>query len=283
MTVAVVGHVEWVDFLVLPRLPRPGEIVHATGAHEGPGGGGAMAARALAALTGVATFLCAVGDDARGERTAEGLRAAGIDVRAAVRAGVAQRRAVAWLTGDGDRSITVVGEDVVPRGDDPLDWPALAGCDGVLLMAGDAGAVRAARAVPLLVASPRARGPVVAAGVAVDVLVGSAVDPLEAIDDELLAAARPRHVVRTEGAAGGSWRAADGTTGRWVATPPPGARVDDYGCGDAFAAALTAALAAGRPIADACALAARVGAALLCQRAPAVGGLGALWVAHCGG
>jgi ribokinase len=57
----------------------------------------------------------------------------------------------------------------------------------------------------------------------------------------------------------------------------PGPPVDSYGCGDSFAAALAAGLAAGQPIDAACALAARVGAALLTERAPAVGDLSPLW------
>ncbi|HEU4974462.1 MAG TPA: PfkB family carbohydrate kinase [Baekduia sp.] len=275
MRLAVVGHVEWVDFLVAERLPRPGEILHVRSAHEGPAGGGGMAASAMRSLTGGCAFYCAVGDDARGRRTAEGLAAAGIDVHAAARP-VGQRRIVTYLTDDGERTITVLGARLMPLGADPLPWDRLADADGVYLTLGDAGAVRAARAARVLVATPRARDALIASGAGVDALVGSAADPGEAVDDQLVAATRPRFVVRTEGARGGAWRAADGTAGRWDAAPLPGAPVDAYGCGDAFAAALTAGLAAGWTIAEACAMAARVGAALLCRRAPAVGDLAPL-------
>jgi ribokinase len=275
---AVVGHVEWVDFVVAERLPRPGEILHAASVHEGPAGGGGMAASALRSLTGGCTFYCAVGDDPRGAASVRELAAAGIDVAAAVRAGREQRRVVTYLTtGDGERTITVLGPRLVPHGDDALDWAALGGFDGVFLTAGDAAAVRAARAARVLVATPRARDVLVEAAVPLDAVVGSAGDPGEAIDEALVAATRPRYVVRTEGARGGAWEGADGSRGRWDAVPLPGAPVDAYGCGDAFAAALTAALAAGRPIAEACAVGARVGAALLCERAPAVGDLAPLW------
>ncbi|WCB91987.1 Ribokinase [Baekduia alba] len=284
MKLAVVGHVEWVDFVVVGRLPRAGEILHAESAHEEPAGGGGMAAYALRSLTGRCAFYCAVGDDARAQRTVARLGEAGIDVRAGVHAGREQRRVITYLTtgegdgdGDGDRTITVLGPRLVPHGDDAVDWAALASFDGVFLTAGDAAAVRAARGAKVLVATPRARDPLIAAGVSVDVLVGSAGDPGEAIDDALVAATRPRWIVQTEGAAGGSWRAADGTTGRWDAVALPGAPVDDYGCGDAFAAALTAALARGDDLPAACALGARVGAALLCERAPVVGELSAYW------
>jgi ribokinase len=275
---AVVGHVEWVDFLVAPRLPAPGEILHVDAAHEAPAGGGAMAAHAMASLTGGCSFYCALGEDLRAERTAALLTEAGVDVRGAVHPGRDQRRVVTYLTtDDGERTITVLGPRLVPYGDDALDWDALRAFDGALLTAGDAGAVRAARGARVLVATPRAREVIVAAGIAVDVLVGSRDDPGEAMDEELLAVARPRYVVQTEGARGGAWRAADGTSGRWDPVALPGAPVDAYGCGDAFAAALTAALADGRSIDGACALGARVGARLLCERAPAVGDLSPLW------
>jgi ribokinase len=276
---AVVGHVEWVDFLVARRLPAPGEIMHVDAAHEWPGGGGAMVAYALKSLTGSCAFFCALGDDARAARTAELLRdAAGLELHAAAHPGREQRRVVTYLTtANGERTITVLGPRLVPRGDDPIDWDALAGFDGAFFTAGDAGAVRAARGARVLAATSRAREPLVAAGVELDVLIGSASDPGEAIDDELLAATRPRYVVQTEGERGGRWRGPDGTTGRWEAVPLPGAPVDAYGCGDAFAAALMAGLAAGRSMDEACAVGARVGAALLCQRAPAVGDLAPLW------
>jgi ribokinase len=269
---AVVGHVEWVDFLVAERLPRPGEILHVRSAHEGPAGGGGMAAYAMHALTGGCAFFCAVGHDERGRRTEEGLAAAGLDVQAGVHPRE-QRRTVTYLTDDGERTITVLGARLMPLGADALHWQRLASFDGAYLTLGDAGAVRAARAARVFVATPRAREALIEADVEVDALVGSAADPGEAMDDELVAATRPRYVVHTEGADGGSWRAADGTTGRWEAASPPGEPVDAYGCGDAFAAALTAGLAAGWTIEQACAMAARVGAALLCERAPALGDL----------
>jgi ribokinase len=271
--VAVVGHVEWVDFLVVPRLPVAGEILHVDAAHEAPAGGGAMAAYALRSLTGACAFFCAVGDDARAARTVAMLRDAGLDVRAQRWVGREQRRVVTYLTPEA-RTITVLGPRLVPHGGVEAE---LSSFDGAFLTTGDADAVRAARAAAVLVATPRAREPLIEAGVPVDVLVGSAHDPGEAVDAELRAAVRPRYVVRTEGAAGGSWEADDGSTGRWSATPLPGAPVDDYGCGDAFAAALTAALARGDGIAAACATGAQVGAALLCERAPSVGDLSAYW------
>ena len=56
--------------------------------------------------------------------------------------------------------------------------------------------------------------------------------------------------------------------GSWAATPLPGPKADAYGCGDAFAAALTYGLGAGMMLSEAIELAARCGAAVLCGRGP---------------
>ena len=63
MRVAVVGHVEWIEFARVERVPAPGEIVHASEAWEEPAGGGAVAAVQLARLAGECLFLTALGDD----------------------------------------------------------------------------------------------------------------------------------------------------------------------------------------------------------------------------
>src|SRR6185312_15695945 len=57
MRVAVVGHVEWIEFARVERVPTPGEIVHASDAWQEPGGGGAVAAVQLARLAGSCLFL----------------------------------------------------------------------------------------------------------------------------------------------------------------------------------------------------------------------------------
>jgi ribokinase len=80
-------------------------------------------------------------------------------------------------------------------------------------------------------------------------------------------------VIRTEGAAGGTWTASDGATGRWEATAPPGPAVDAYGCGDAFAAGLTFGLGAGLDLGAALHLGARCGAHCLAGRGPYEGQL----------
>ena len=46
--VGVVGHIEWIQFAVVPRVPVAGEIVHASATFELAAGGGAVAAAHLA-------------------------------------------------------------------------------------------------------------------------------------------------------------------------------------------------------------------------------------------
>jgi ribokinase len=137
----------------------------------------------------------------------------------------------------------------------------------VYFTGGDVGALHAARAARVLVATPRAIGVLAEGGVELDVLVASGTDPGERVADGAIDPP-PRHVVLTEGSAGGGWTAADGTTGRWAAAPPPGEPVDAYGCGDSFAAGLTYGLGAGLGLDGALELAARCGAACLTGRGP---------------
>jgi ribokinase len=217
-----------------------------------------VAAVQLARLAGGATLFTALGDDALGRRSAEGLERLGVRVRAAWRQ-VPQRRAVTFLDDGGERTITVIGERVAPRGEDDLPWDELAACDAVYVTAGDPAAIRAARRARVLVATPRVGPALNAARVALDVLVHSASDPGEPyIRGDL--SPEPRLVVATAGAAGGTYTAAGGRTGAWRAGALPGPRVDTYGAGDSFAAGLTFGLGAGLEVDDALELAARCGA-----------------------
>ncbi len=50
LKLAVVGHVEWVQFARVPHVPPAGEVVHASEPFEEPAGGGAVAAVQLARL-----------------------------------------------------------------------------------------------------------------------------------------------------------------------------------------------------------------------------------------
>jgi ribokinase len=272
MRSAVVGHVEWIEFGRVDHVPAPGEIVHVSESWELPGGGGAVAAVQLCRLAGDATLYTALGDDELGHRSKRELERLGLRVEADFRPET-QRRGFVHVDRAGERTITVVGERLGPRADDPLPWRELAEVDAVYFTAGDPGAVREARRARVLVATARGLDVLAAAGAELDALVASSRDRGERYEAGELEPP-PRHVVRTAGAAGGEYEtAAGGERGRWEASPPPGPVSDFYGCGDSFAAGLTHGLGAGLPIAEAVELGARCGAACATGRGPFEGQL----------
>jgi ribokinase len=263
MRVAVVGHVEWVDFVRVERLPRSGEIAHAAEAWAEPAGGGAVAAVVLAAIAGECLFLTAVGDDDLGRRSRDELRKHAVRVEAAVRP-EPQRRAVTFVERTGERTITLLSRKLIPRGEDDLPWAELETTDAVYFTGGDVAAVRAARAARVLVATARELPTLMEAGIKLDVLVRSARDPGEAYAPGTLAPP-PRLVVSTAGAAGATLVEA-GLERRVPAAPTPRHIVDTYGSGDSFAAALTFGLGSGLEVDAALELAARAGALALTRR-----------------
>jgi ribokinase len=257
--VGVVGHVEWVEFVRLPHMPAAGEIVHALETWEEPAGGGAVAAVQLLKLAGSATLLTALGDDELGHRAAAELIARGLSVETTHRP-EPQRRAITYLDAAGERTITVIGDRMVPRRSDLLPWEQLATFDAVYFTGGDAEALRAARAAQVLVATPRALDVLRTAGVELDALVGSGGDPDEHyVPGEI--EPPPRLVVRTRGHQGGVWETADGRSGSYPAAALPRLGGDAYGAGDSFVAGLTYALGACDRLDHALELAARCGAA----------------------
>jgi ribokinase len=266
MRAAVVGHVEWIEFARVARVPHPGEIVHAGETWHEPAGGGAVSAVQLCKLAGAATLFTAFGDDETGHRAERGLRELGLDLRAVFR-DEAQRRGFVHVDEAGERTITVLGPRLGPRGADPLPWDELDGADAVYFTAGDPEAACQARRARTLVATARGIETLNEAAVELDALVSSRKDPGERYREGDLEPP-PRLVVRTAGAAGGEWSNADGASGRWQATPLPGPVSDAYGSGDSFAAGLTFGLGAGKPLAAALELAARCGAACMTGRGP---------------
>jgi ribokinase len=248
---AVVGHVEWVEFARVPAMPAAGAIVHATEVYEEPAGGGSVVARQLALLAGGCEFFTALGDDDLGHASVRRLAELGVDVH--VRWEGSTRRAWTHVDEHGERTITVLGEKLLP--DAPLP---LAGYDLVFFVAGTAAALRAARQARFLAATARELPTLQAAGVPLDLLVGSANDAGERYDGSLEVAT----VVRTDGARGGTANGA-----RYDAAVPERV-VDAYGAGDSFAAALAFALARGDALEDAVRLGAEAGAAVIAGPGP---------------
>lgn len=267
MRLAVVGHVEWVEFVRVPHVPLAGEIVHAAETWAEPAGGGAVAAVQLAKLAGGADFFTALGDDELGHRVDEQLRALGVRLHVVWR-DEPQRRAVTFVDERGERTITVIGDRLVPHGADALPWEELAAMDGVYFTGGDVDALRAARAARVLVATPRTMDTLRAAHVQLDALVGSGRDEGERYEPGDIDPP-PKLRVATFGAEGGFTEPG----GPFAAAPLPGPVVDTYGAGDSFAACLTYGLAAGEAPAEAVALAARCGASALTGRGAFAGQL----------
>jgi ribokinase len=256
---AVVGHVEWVEFARVPHMPQAGEIVHAERVWEEPAGGGAVVARQLALLAGGCTFFTALGDDALGHAASSRLQELDLDLHVQWTGVSRTRRAWTHVDDEGERTITVIGDRIVPHGDEDLPWDALDGVDACYFTGGDAAALRASRAARILVATPRAAVTLHEAGVQLDALVHSGTDKGERLEEALDPS--PKLVVTTLGARGGRWEAAEGRTGTWEAAKLEGPRVNAYGAGDSFAAGLTYGLAACDTVEEAVKLAARCGAA----------------------
>lgn len=255
--VAVVGHVEWVEFLPVPRFPRDGEVINAESSFLRAGGGGGVAAGVLAGLDAEVDFFCALGDDEDGRTALAEIEDRGVRVHVGWRE-EPTRRAVTLLEPSGERTIITIGDRLEPEGSDELDWELLRDCGAVYFTAGDAGALGHARRSPVVVASPRARD--VLETSIVDAIVLSDGDPDERAWAENVSA-HTRLLVATEGARGGRWWGA--SEGRWAAAPLPGPVRDSYGAGDSFAAAFTLGLGRGDSVADAVALGAEAGARAL--------------------
>jgi ribokinase len=268
VNVGVVGHVEWVEFIRVDEVPRPGEIVHAIERWEEAAGGGAVAAAQLANLNGSVHFFTALGDDDLGRRSREQLESRGVTVHCPM-LDEPTRRAFTYIDANGERTITVLGDKLLPSGErGELPWEELGRCDAVYFVSGTVSALRAARRSRVLVATARELDMLRRGGEQLDVLVGSGEDPSERFEPGDLDP-EPRTIVTTSGALGGWIRPG----GPFRASPPPGPVQDAYGCGDCFAAGLTYGLGEGLELDEAVALGARCGAAVLTGRGPYEGQL----------
>ena len=268
MNLGVVGHVEWIEFVRVEHVPKPGEIVHALETWEEAAGGGAVAAAQLANLNGSVHFFTVLGDDELGARARRDIEQRGITLHAA-RAREGQRRGFTYVDDVGERTITVLGRKHVPSGSDAsLPWEELVRCDAVYFVSGDVAALTAARRARVLVATARELETLVRGHERLDVLVGSGEDAGEHFEPGMLDP-EPGAVVTTSGSLGGWIRPG----GPFRAAPLPGPIEDAYGCGDCFAAGLTFGLGAGQPLERAVELGARCGAAVLTGRGAYAGQL----------
>jgi ribokinase len=256
-----VGHVEWIRFARVDRVPGAGEIAHSFEDWEQAGGGGAVAALQLALLADETTLFTAFGDDELGARSKSELEHRGVRVHAAIDRSPT-RWALTHVDGSGERTITTVGPKLRPRGhDDRLPWHELGEMDAVLFVAGDVDALVLARRARVLTAVTRELDVLKRGSVQLEALVGSGEDEAERYHPGDIDPS-PTLVVTTSGALGG-WMQPGGP---FSAAPVPGPVEDTYGAGDSFAAGLTFALASGLEAHDAVAFASRCGAAALTGR-----------------
>lgn len=263
MRAAVVGHVEWVRFAEVERMPAAGHIVQAREHWVEPAGGGPVAAVRLQELAGACDFFTAVGNDEVGRLALDGLRALGLHVHHAVR-DEPQRQAFTFLDDEGERTITLLGPKLHPYGRDPLPWSELAGVDATYVCAGDPDALRAARQARVVVATARELPTLQRAGVELDALVHSGTDLAERYEPGQLDPP-PKLVVTTMGREGGRY-VAGAEEGTYGSADLPGPLRDAYGAGDSFAAGLAYALARGDGTEQALAFAAACGAKAMTVR-----------------
>lgn len=265
MKVAVVGHVEWVQFARVERIPVVGEIARAVEWWEEAAGGGAVAAVRLAALADSVTLYTALGSDELGTTAAEQLAARGVTVHA-TRPAEPQRRGFCFVDDSAERTITVLGPKLVPSGADAdLPWEALENAEAAYFVSGDVAALRQARRASVLVATSRELPTLQAGRVELDALVGSGKDESEVFHPGDLDPS-PALVVSTAGSLGG-WAQPGGP---FRAAPPDAPVEDAYGCGDAFAAGLAFALAQRLDVPEAIEFAAKCGAEALTVRGAGV-------------
>ncbi len=231
---AVIGHVEWINFLMVDNLPKPGLISHSEKSLEYPAGGGAVIAQTLSELTTKQVhFFTSLGNDYYGEQSFKILSNMGIKLHVAWR-DKSTRRGFSLIDSDGDRSITVIGERLAPIYKDKLDWNILKRMDGIFITASDSEIFKKARIVNTLCTTPRAGiNTINKSNVFLDGLIGSNLDPGEVFSLSELCI-KPRYIIKTEGENGGLVFPG----GRYKALKNKKPKVDSYGCGDSFAAGI---------------------------------------------
>ena len=231
---AVIGHIEWINFLKVDQLPKPGVISHSEYTIEYPAGGGAVIAKKLCELTNNEVhFFTSLGNDYYGEQSFNILSKMGIKLHVAWR-DKSTRRGFSLIDLDGERSITVIGERLSPNHKDKLDWNILKGMDGIFITAADSVLFKKARIAKKLCTTPRVGlNTINKSNVYLDCLIGSNHDPGESFCLSELSI-KPKYIIKTEGEEGGIVLPG----GRYKALKNKKPKVDSYGCGDSFAAAI---------------------------------------------
>ncbi len=231
---AVIGHIEWITFLKVDQLPKPGLISHSKYFLECPAGGGTVIAKRLRELTNSEVhFFTALGDDFYGNQSFNILERMGIKLHVAWR-DEPTRRGFSIIDSVGERSITIIGDRIAPKNKDNLDWSTLNDMDGIFITAADKEIFKKSRVAKILCTTPRVGLDIInESGIFLDGLIGSNLDPGEVFSLNELRL-KPRFVIKTEGKNGGIVFPG----GRYKAIGNKKKEVDSYGCGDSFAAGI---------------------------------------------
>jgi len=231
---AVIGHVEWINFLKVDQLPIPGVISHSKKSHEYPAGGGSIIAKTLSELTlNQIHFFTALGNDDYGKKCFNILSKMGIKVHVAWR-DKPTRRGFSLIDSQGERAITVIGQRLAPNHKDNFEWNILKKMDGIFITASDSEIFKMARSASILCTTPRVGLDTInKSNVLLDGLIGSNLDPGEVFSLSDLSV-QPKYTIKTEGENGGIIFPG----GRYKALRNKKLKVDSYGCGDSFAAGI---------------------------------------------
>ena len=231
---AVVGHVEWMNFLKVDQLPKPGVISHSEKSIEYPAGGGSVIAKTLSELTNNQVhFFTSLGNDYYGEQSFKILSNYGIRLHVAWR-DKPTRKGFSLIDSNGERSITVIGERLAPTYKDKLNWNLFEQMDGIFITASDSEIFKKARIADSLCTTPRVGINIInKSNVFLDGLIGSNLDPGEVFSLSDISI-KPKLIIKTEGENGGILYPG----GRYEALINAKQKIDSYGCGDAFAAGI---------------------------------------------
>ena len=238
---AVVGHIEWMNFLKVDQLPKPGVISHSKNSLEYPAGGGSVIAKTLSDLNlNQIHFFTSLGKDDYGDKCFKILSNMGIKLHVAWR-DKPTRKGFSLIDSKGERAITVIGERLAPNHKDNLEWSILKNMDGIFITASDKEIFKIARSASILCTTPRVGLNIInQSNVLLDGLIGSNYDPGEVFSFSELSL-KPKYTIKTEGENGGMIFPG----GRYRALKNKKLKVDSYGCGDSFAAGILYGLASG--------------------------------------
>ncbi len=264
LRLAVIGHVEWMKFVSVNKLPIPGSISHAQKYIEEPAGGGAVAAIEMQRLiNNKVHFFTSLGKDELGKKCENRLRKFGLKLNIAWR-DKPTRQGISLVDKNGERAITVIGERLEPNLGDMLPWDEIEKFDGIFVTACDSQTLLFCRQAKVLSATPRVGIDIInKANIKLDLLIGSALDPGEKYDNNDLMN-KPNLRILTMGEKGGFIYPG----GSYEAVKTSSKKVDSYGCGDKFAAAVTAGLASDIGIKKAIELGKRCGAECISHFGP---------------